>query len=165
MNITRRTVRANLNSTLRVAFVSDLHDTPNEPILAAIAREQVDLILGGGDYIHNNTVYQRGLDFLRAVAEQYPVFCSLGNHEKRFKGDIRALIEKTGAVVLDDDFCVFGGLCIGGLTSGWYKKMFFLSKHRPQKPIGSAPLKSKRVLRFFSITIRNIMNLIYGTER
>ena len=119
MTVTHYTIQANIKKPLCVAFVSDLHDTENEPILAAIAAEQVDAVLGGGDFIHNNTVYQRGLEFLRSAAERWPVYCTPGNHEKRFKRDIRRRIRETGAVLLDDSYQEFEGILIGGLTSGY----------------------------------------------
>lgn len=131
MTITHYTIQANREKPLRLGFISDLHDTENAPILAALEAEQVDAVLGGGDYIHNNTVYQRGLEFLSLAARRWPLFCALGNHEKRFKGDIRGEIRKTGTVLLDNSFTVFEGLVLGGLTSGWYKRMDFWEETPP----------------------------------
>jgi len=119
MDRTHYTVKANLARPLRFAFVSDLHDTDNSPILAAIEKQRVDAVLVGGDFIHNNTVYQRGLDFLQLAAARWPVFAVLGNHEKRFRRDIRQLVRQSGARLLDNEFARFGEIWLGGLTSGY----------------------------------------------
>ncbi len=131
MEITRYTIQAQIPKPVRFAFVSDLHDTANEPILKALEQERPHGILGGGDYIHNNTVYQRGFDFLRTASERWPVICSLGNHEKRFRRNIRQAIEETGAILLDNSFMEFQGICIGGLTSGWAGKIELLEQTPP----------------------------------
>ena len=100
------------------AFVSDLHNCPNGPILDAISSMDVDAILVGGDFIHNNFICEQGFEFLSAASKMLPTFCSLGNHEMRYLGDLRKRISKTGTILLDNDFVSFKGISIGGLTSG-----------------------------------------------
>ena len=119
MEITYYSVNAHIEKPLRFAFVSDLHDTPNEPILNAINGQQIDAVLVGGDFIHNEVVYERGLKFLRLSSEKHPTFCILGNHEKRFMGDIRKLVNGTGVRLLDNEFERFEGIVLGGLSSGY----------------------------------------------
>jgi predicted MPP superfamily phosphohydrolase len=46
------------------------------------------------------------------------VFCAIGNHEKRFLGNLSKEIENTGAILLDNSHIEFMGVKIGGLTSG-----------------------------------------------
>ena len=111
-------ITAGVSGKIKFAFVSDLHDCCNFPVLKAIDKNKVDAVLVGGDFIHNNEMYKRGLAFLRRSAEKYPTFCSFGNHEKRFKGDISALVSDSGAVPLDNGYTDFMGIKIAGLSSG-----------------------------------------------
>ena len=119
LDISEYTLVAAVPSALTLLFVSDLHDCDNVPVLEVARRLQPDAVVVSGDFIHNAEVYRRGLEFLQAAAQCYPVFCSLGNHEKRFNGDLHSLVEETGAVLLDNAAVSFGGLHIGGLSSGY----------------------------------------------
>lgn len=112
------------NINLKLAFVSDLHDCENEPILSKISKHKVDALLVGGDFIHNNFVCKKGFEFLKSASKIVPVFCSLGNHESNYLGDLRNIILNTGATLLDNDFINFKGINISGLTSG----KFYLKK-------------------------------------
>ena len=105
---------------LKFAFVSDLHDCENEPILSKISAMNVDALLVGGDFIHNNFFCERGFEFLEAASKILPVFCALGNHEFGYLGDLRSRILNTGATLLDNGFVSFKGINIGGLTSGYF---------------------------------------------
>lgn len=107
-----------LKEPLCLAFVSDLHDSPNAPILREIEKAKVDGIVVGGDVIHNSKLYERGIEFLKSAVKLAPVFVSLGNHEICLKTNIRQLIRETGAILLDNDDTYFHGIRIGGLTSG-----------------------------------------------
>ena len=104
---------------MRLAFLSDLHDTENEPILKAIEKLLPDGILFGGDLIHNRKRHQRGLDLLQALAKKYSCFCAIGNHEKHFGEEILAKIEEQGGIILDNRAVEFEGISIGGLSSGY----------------------------------------------
>ena len=113
-------------------YISDLHDYPNEPILKIVENSRADAVLVPGDFIHNSRMYERGIDFLRLSAQKKPTFCTLGNHEQRFDGDIISLVNKTGAVLLDNKSVNFKGINIGGLTSGY--------KHgERQRRLGATP--------------------------
>ena len=101
------------------ALVSDLHDFPNEPVLDIVDNIGADAVLIPGDFIHSSSVYERGIEFLRASSQKRPTFCSLGNHEMKFDGDIKALVKETGAILLDNESYMFKGINIGGLTSGY----------------------------------------------
>ena len=89
------------------ALVSDLHDFSNEPVLDIVDNIGADAVLIPGDFIHSSSVYERGIEFLRVSSQKRPTFCSLGNHEMKFDGDIKALVKDTGAVLLDNESCVF----------------------------------------------------------
>lgn len=116
--VTEYDVKADTLNPLKFAFVSDLHDFPNHEVLGKIAAGQVDAVLVGGDFIHGYSIYKRGFEFLAESAKIAPTFCVLGNHETGFSGDIRTEIKNSGAVLLDNDFTNFGGITLGGVTSG-----------------------------------------------
>lgn len=111
-------ISAPVGRKLRFAFVSDLHDAENAPIVDAIKRSDIDAVLIGGDLIHDERLYGRGGEFLRISSSIAPTFCSIGNHERKFQGDILDFITSNGGVPLDDTYAVFEGVAIGGLSSG-----------------------------------------------
>ena len=117
LSLTHFTIRANIDGDLDLAFLSDLHCCDNDPILDLLRAKTPDAVLVGGDFIHNNSLYREGLDFLRQSSELCPTFCSIGNHELRFLGDLHAAVKETGAVLLDNTSVTFRGVQIGGLTS------------------------------------------------
>lgn len=119
MKIATYHFNAGLKKPLRLAFLSDLHDTKNEPILEAIEREKPTAILIGGDLIHNDKRYQRGLDLLKACADRYPTFCAVGNHECWYGKEILSMMEERGGILLDNEAQEFEGILIGGLSSGY----------------------------------------------
>lgn len=122
ISVSEYTLFANENINLSFAFVSDLHNCENEPIFDVIASIGVDAILVGGDFIHNSLFFKKGFEFLKSAATMMPVFCSLGNHEIGYSGDLRSKILNMGATLLDNDFVNFKGVNIGGLTSGYFYK-------------------------------------------
>lgn len=117
MKVTEYKVFADLKRDYNFVFVSDLHGYDNEPIFNAISNLNPEAILVGGDFIHDRNNYKSGLEFLIAVCEKYPVFCSLGNHEFRFDEDMLPSIKETGANILDNESILYDGINIGGLTS------------------------------------------------
>ncbi len=121
MEITRYNFNVDIKRKLIFAFLSDLHDADNEPIMDALAKISPDAVLVGGDFVHNTELYEKGIECLKRCAERYPTFCSLGNHEMKCDRDITAMVNKSGAVLLDNCATVFEGVNIGGLTSGYGK--------------------------------------------
>ena len=119
LKTTEYKVFANVKEKTCFAFVSDLHHCENQPVLSVIDSISPDAVLVGGDFMHNMSFYTRGFEFLKAVSEKHPVFCSLGNHEGRYEGDIHKAIAETGAILLDNTYTCFKSLLIGGLTSGF----------------------------------------------
>lgn len=118
IKITNIKISAKISTRVRLAFVSDLHDCPNEPILNCLSKIAPHAVLVGGDFIHNNEIYKNGVSFLKSATKLCPVFCAVGNHEKRYKGDLGSLVNSTGAVFLDNSYIEFKDIKIGGLTSG-----------------------------------------------
>ena len=111
-----------LTRFMQVAVVADLHDRYDGTLTAAIEENAPDLVAVPGDVVHGEGATAAGLEFLAWSAARYPTFVSMGNHEWKCKGNIRAEIEKTGARVLDNDFVPFGELLVGGLSSGYEGK-------------------------------------------
>jgi predicted MPP superfamily phosphohydrolase len=121
--VTEYKIKADIEKSARFAFVSDIHDRPNGPIIKAIRGIRPDAVLVGGDFIHNNELYERGFEFLRLSAKLWPTFCSIGNHEMKYvKGDITEKVNASGAVLLDDRAYRYNGITIGGLTTGYTEK-------------------------------------------
>lgn len=116
---TEYNITANGAKNMTVMVVSDLHDHINEPVIEIIEETDPDVILVPGDFIHSSSIYERGMDFLRIASKIKPTFCTLGNHERRFEGDIKALVKNTGAILLDNDSYMLNGINIGGLSSGY----------------------------------------------
>jgi predicted MPP superfamily phosphohydrolase len=108
-------IKAPVDSPVRFALVSDLHCTPNGPVIEAIKKGSPDAVLVCGDFSHSKKTKEVGLEFLRLSAELFPTFVAFGNHDFE-SGVTPADIEKTGAVPLDDAFARFGGILIGGLS-------------------------------------------------
>ena len=103
MVVTEYTVKADIANPVRFAFLSDLHDSENGPLIKAIRRARVDAVLVGGDFIHNDELCERGFEFLRLSAKLLPTFCCIGNHERKYKkGDLAERVNASGAVLLDD---------------------------------------------------------------
>ncbi len=106
-----------VSERVRFAFVSDLHDCANEPVLSALRENAVDAVLVGGDFIHDKTAYARGLDFLKQTSALFPTFCVLGNHEYRFGRDLLPMLRGIPVTLLRDEDVSFRGVRIGGISS------------------------------------------------
>lgn len=120
---TYHSIYGNVSEKVRFVFLSDLHNFDNSPILELIDKSNADAVLVAGDFIHNNNLFENGFEFLKYSALRLPTFCSLGNHEIYLENTIRTSVMKSGAVLLDNSFCTFKGIKIGGLTSGkFYSK-------------------------------------------
>ena len=75
----------------RAVILSDLHNKQygrdNTLLLEAIENEKPDFILIAGDMITAKPGYsmEKTLTFLKKLAQRYPVYYGLGNHEQRVK--------------------------------------------------------------------------------
>ena len=75
----------------KAVFLSDLHDncfgSENEELLAAIDREQPDIVLIGGDMLvvkeWANPNFAPLAKLYRKLVSKYPVYYAFGNHEQR----------------------------------------------------------------------------------
>lgn len=119
LQTTHYRIGAEVPQGVTFAFVSDLHEADNRPIMDAISSGQPDAVLVGGDFIHSDVQSRLGLEFLHLCAGKYPTFCSLGNHEQSCIGSIRKSVLDSGVTLLDNCATVFRGINIGGLSSGF----------------------------------------------
>ncbi|MCR5356796.1 MAG: metallophosphoesterase [Lachnospiraceae bacterium] len=77
----------------KMAFISDLHDCElsagNKDVLAAIDEEAPDAVIFAGDMVTSSLEPgyhdSKALKFIKAVAEKYPVYYGIGNHEEKLR--------------------------------------------------------------------------------
>ncbi len=120
MQVSYYTLSAAVPAPLRFAVVADLHSRPTAALWERLAAEKPDFLVLPGDTVHNWRLAEEGLAFLQEAAAHYPTFCSIGNHEAVQPYDLRVAMRHTGAVLLDNEAMDYRGLCIGGLSSGFY---------------------------------------------
>ncbi len=118
MVISRFDIFADVSKKSVFLFFSDLHGCDNAPLFEAIKNISHDAVLVGGDFVHDEKNYERGLEFLKEVSAHKKCFVCLGNHDSCFPGEIRREVMSRGAHLLDNSFTEFQGIKLGGLTSG-----------------------------------------------
>lgn len=133
-----------LTKKLKIALVSDLHDRSCDRVLALLRKDTYDIIAVTGDLTsrldcaegmvppndYDEAIsHENAFSLLREAAKIAPTYYSLGNHElcghkyklnfgRKCLEENMQKIKDTGAILLDDEFTVFDGIRIGGLTSG-----------------------------------------------
>lgn len=120
MKITEYDLYLNCSRNFRAAFVADTHDILYDRIVSEIYKRNVDMIFMTGDivYGHDDNVVN-GFNMLSAFVNIAPTFMCLGNHEGGATELVRSECKKRGVHLLEQEYIVFGDLCIGGLTSGY----------------------------------------------
>ena len=97
-----------LSGTVRAALITDLHSCDygagQRELLDAVAAEQPDLVLLGGDIVDDDPSLpvENAYTVVKALAEQYPTYYVTGNHEF-WSGqveEIKGTMASCGAVVL-----------------------------------------------------------------
>ena len=72
---------------VRIVFISDLHDCAYgeemADLIAAVDRQQPDLVLLGGDLFSDGDASPNTVRFLEEIAGKYPCYYVTGNHEYR----------------------------------------------------------------------------------
>ena len=111
---------------MNIALLTDLHNKPYQSIIDSLTVHRPDMICIAGDLIYSITpigdtpVIQREsnvLPFLVACRKLAPTFVSLGNHEWMLSDADFQIIRSTGVTLLDNSWCSWNGLVIGGLSS------------------------------------------------
>lgn len=118
-SINSYTVKARVHEEVCFAFASDLHNRASRQMVQAIKESRATALLVGGDLINEANEYKNGFAFLAAAANYLPVFVSIGNHDRRYRGDLIAAMTESGATVLDNQSVLFKGVRLGGLSSGF----------------------------------------------
>ncbi len=100
---------------LKVAHLSDLHvkqlHIGIKKITSALRDVNPDVVIITGDYIETTDDIPKTLNLIKAIADIFPVYLTLGNHDhkalinkkKGIEGFIMQL-EQTGAIVLNNEF-------------------------------------------------------------
>ncbi|MEG0978907.1 MAG: metallophosphoesterase [Oscillospiraceae bacterium] len=101
----------------KIVMLSDLHNESYDGIVNSVGDVNPDFITVVGDIVdrHKKT-YSRGLGFLSALNRVAPTYFSYGNHEVKFNVLTPDRIEKTGTILLDNDYQLNGEIFIGGQT-------------------------------------------------
>ncbi len=119
MQITKHLIHAEFEKEFKFLFISDIHNADILPIISTIQKSDAAAVLVGGDFIHDSENYKNGLTVLKEAATCKPTFVSLGNHERKYKGDLVSMIRETGVTLLDNRAVTFQNIHIGGLSSGY----------------------------------------------
>ena len=129
----------------RLALLADVHDCLPPDVLPHVRAFSPSLIAVNGDLVNNyltdwiltpkdrlknllrgsrDTHYDghiassySGSSVLQECASISTTFYSLGNHERYFTSADAAAVHSAGAVLLENEFLPFGGLCIGAQSS------------------------------------------------
>ncbi len=115
IKITHHTLESEkVTSPVRLAVISDLHSKrfakDNADLYAKIEQSDPDLILTVGDMISDDRTDAQGIRYIKEVlsrlCEIAPVYCSLGNQERRTPTleNIKDSLKESGAVLLEQDY-------------------------------------------------------------
>lgn len=137
----------------RIVFLSDLHDKVfgehNEPLLEAIDDLRPDAVMFAGDMVTSSMElhydYAPTIQFIGKLAEKYPVYYGMGNHEEKFRrqpdifpGQYEDLSEKLAACgvhIMENETVRIpeAGITVYGLNleHEYYRKL--RTKHLPPR--------------------------------
>jgi len=96
-----------LEEPVRIAVIADLHNRlygkEQEELISAINEQNPDIIVLIGDIGDEKKSNTGTIKLLEGIAEEYPCFYVLGNHEARKEkaGEFKALFREYGVIVLD----------------------------------------------------------------
>ncbi len=121
LKITRYTVKA--PEKLKIVHLSDLHGARfgkgNKMLIKKVADEKPDIIVFTGDIIHlySDSNRRTALAAVESLSKIAPLYYVAGNHELRSKGyrQLRAELNRAGAVILDNKWTKINGLILCGL--------------------------------------------------
>lgn len=120
LDVTEYVISAPSEKDFTAVVLSDIHGEEYGYILDKAAEYSPDVIFIPGDIIHSHDrMTGRSADFLCDCASLCPTFMSFGNHENIAEDDVRAACRGNGVRLLDNEYDIFEGLYIGGLTSGY----------------------------------------------
>ena len=98
---------ADIDSTVKIVHLSDLHSSPRKNVLDAVKRLRPDIIVVTGDYINDRCKNkEKMLEYGKSLTAVAPVYYVTGNHERRFDNfeDVMDELRDSGFTVLLDEF-------------------------------------------------------------
>jgi len=120
LDITEYRINAPVTEPFTAAFVSDTHGEDPAFWLSECDKRRTDVFLIPGDITDRHKEDPAtAASLLCELTARAPVFMSLGNHERMSADFVREAAAKAGAVLLEESTATFGGITIGGLTSGY----------------------------------------------
>ncbi len=129
MKITYYSIKTASHKKLDIALVPDIHNAPHDEIIEKLSSIKPDMIAVAGDLMSSlgknadkktEKKNERGYAFLRKACAIAPTFYSLGNHESGINAANKEKVLSTGAVFLDNEYTLFDGFAVGGLSSTSY---------------------------------------------
>lgn len=110
--VRKYSIQADSASGIRIALITDLHNSrygkDQEKLLRAIAAQQPDLVLIGGDIFSDGDSHENTEAFLNGVSGKYPCYYVTGNHEHWHGSEAfrkrMAILEKYEVAILDGSF-------------------------------------------------------------
>lgn len=134
-------------NTIKIAIVSDVHNTDYKPIVDNLVLNKPDLIFIPGDVVYgdipvNQTKLEQSTNsymLLKECSQIAPSFLSLGNHEWVLMEEDYKVLKELGLTILDNTYIKYKNLVIGGLTS--FKVLDYRKTHQIK-----ATSRIKRVL-------------------
>ncbi len=114
----------------KIALLTDSHNGNPTPMIASLKKNKPGIVCIAGDILIGSRPQgqslminrqKNALELLRSCAVIAPTFVSLGNHEWMVSDDDIVMMEKAGAVVLDNKYITHTingkNIVIGGLSS------------------------------------------------
>ncbi|MCQ2353549.1 MAG: metallophosphoesterase [Clostridia bacterium] len=134
LDITDYKINAGIPHKLRAAVIADIHDEKFDRVYSEIKARNVDFILIPGDIIngHRHSAVN-SFEMLEVFQKTFPTFMSLGNHETVGYNEVIKTARNAGIELLEDRSVRFGGLNIGGLTSGYVMESEHLKQNHFRK--------------------------------
>ena len=124
-----------INTPVSIVLLTDTHNRDPKPIIHALREHRPEMIAVAGDLVIGRPPItgllldknENVLPLLQACAEIAPTFVSLGNHEGIVCDEDLDLLRSSGVTLLDNNWCEWNGIIIGGLTS---PKVLFMRRIR-----------------------------------
>jgi predicted MPP superfamily phosphohydrolase len=95
-----------IDGKVRIALLTDFHSNDSkDEVIDMLSRENVDIVLLGGDIIDDELEFNQGYDFVEELVKEYSCYYVSGNHEY-WSGEyeqIRKKLINMNVIVLEGD--------------------------------------------------------------
>lgn len=142
-----------LNCPHKLALLADFHNTDPVPVLASLNRSKPELIAIAGDFVFGDRPKggrlkieenRNAVELLRGCSGIAPTFVSAGNHEYSLIDADLEMIRSTGVTFLDNQWTVYEGMVIGGLSSAFFTAYKAFRAKQPGDELYPRPDRSVR---------------------